>query len=170
MKKMLAAFFLIFSIRSQGQQMVKSDPAAVHSVDGIIKEMLRLISGKNGETRNWEALRNLFHPQATFTVLSHGDSAPARTETVSLDTFIQLMHDPYYEQGYLERETGKTIDQYNGIAHVFQGYYGKDSENREERGINSYQLVYYSNRWWILHILWTGDSNGVKVPKRYLSQ
>lgn len=57
---------------------------------------------------------------------------------------------------------------YNGIANVFQSFYGKDSENKEERGINSYQLVYFKNRWWIANLLWTGDANGVKIPKKYL--
>ena len=85
-----------------------------------------------------------------------------------MDDFIKLMHDEYYEQGYLEYETGKTIDEYNGIANVFQSFYGKDSENKEERGINSYQLVYFEKRWWIANLLWTGDTNGVKVPKKYL--
>jgi hypothetical protein len=88
-------------------------------------------------------LRDLFLPTATFTVLNNTDSVGGLVETAKLDDFIKLMHDDYYEAGYLEYETGKTTDEYNGIAHVFQGFYGKDSENKEERGINSYQLVYF---------------------------
>ena len=64
----------------------------------------------------------------------------------------------------------KVVDEYNGIAHVFQTFYAKDSENFEERGITSYQLVYFNNRWWIANIVWTGDSNGVKVPAKYLKK
>ena len=169
MKKILSVFFsLITTMTLAAQVKMSSDTNAVKSIDGNVKGVLRLVSGENGQTRIWEALRNLFLPTATFTVLNNNDSIPQPVETVSLDDFIKLMHDEYYEQGYLEYEIGKTIDEYNGIANVFQSFYGKDSENKEERGINSYQLVYFEKRWWIVSLLWTGDMNGVKIPKKYL--
>ena len=171
MKKILLVFFILISATAlTAQEKMSADTNAVKSIDGIVKEVLRLVSGEKGKTRNWEALRNLFLPTATFTVLNNSDSIPQPVETVSLDDFIKLMHDEYYEQGYLEYEIGKTIDEYNGIANVFQSFYGKDSENREERGINSYQLVYFKKRWWVANLLWTGDTNGVKIPDKYLDK
>lgn len=171
MKKILLVFFILISATTlTAQEKMSADTNAVKSIDGIVKEVLRLVSGEKGKTRNWEALRNLFLPTATFTVLNNSDSIPQPVETVSLDDFIKLMHDEYYEQGYLEYEIGKTIDEYNGIANVFQSFYGKDSENREERGINSYQLVYFKKRWWVANLLWTGDTNGVKIPDKYLDK
>lgn len=169
MKRALLLFFIFIStLNLQAQETMTSDTNAVNSIDGIVKEVLGLVSGEKGKERNWEALRNLFLPTATFTVLNNNDSIQQPVETVSLDDFIDLMHDAYYEQGYLEYETGNTINEYNGIANVFQSFYGKDSENKEERGINSYQLVYFKKRWWIANLLWTGDANGVKVPEKYL--
>jgi hypothetical protein len=169
MKRVVPLFFiLIATLHLKAQEAMTPDTNAVKSIDGIVKEVLKLISGEKGKTRNWDALRNLFLPTATFSVLNNNDSIPQPIETVSLDDFIDLMHDSYYEQGYLEYETGKTVNEYNGIANVFQSFYGKDSENKEERGINSYQLVYFKKRWWIATLLWTGDANGVKVPKKYL--
>jgi len=171
MKKILLVFFILISATTlTAQEKMSADTNAAKSIDGIVKEVLRLVSGEKGKTRNWEALRNLFLPTATFTVLNNSDSIPQPVETVSLDDFIKLMHDEYYEQGYLEYEIGKTVDEYNGIANVFQSFYGKDSENREERGINSYQLVYFKKRWWVANLLWTGDTNGVKIPDKYLDK
>ena len=72
------------------------------------------------------------------------------------------------KKGYLEHETGKTINEFNGIANVFQSFYGKDSENEEARGINSYQLVYFGKRWWIVNLLWTLETDKIKIPKKYL--
>jgi len=168
MKKVLSVFFILITTMTLAAQEMSSDTNAVKSIDGIVKEVLRLVSGKKGQARNWEALRNLFLRTATFTVLNNNDSIQQPVETVNLDDFIKLLHDEYYEQGYLEYEIGKTVDEYNGIANVFQSFYGKDSENKEERGINSYQLVYFEKRWWIVSLLWTGDTNGVKIPKKYL--
>ncbi len=45
------------------------------------------------------------------------------------------MHDEYYAQGFYQHETGKVIDEYNGIANVFQSWYAKDSEDQEDVGI-----------------------------------
>lgn len=169
MKIILTLLFLFNSvIIVKAQEIMLSDTNAVKSIDGIVKEVLRLQSGENGKTRNWKALRNLFLPTATFTILNNSDAIHQPVETVSLDDFIKLLHDDYYEKGYLEHETGKTINKFNGIANVFQSFYGKDSENEEARGINSYQLVYFGKRWWIVNLLWTLETDKIKIPKKYL--
>jgi len=165
-KNILVGIFILISSNLLAQEKMVADTIAVHSIDGIVKEVLRIISGEKGKARNWEAFRNLFLQTATLTVLQHGDSIPL--ESVSLEEFIHLMNDPYYDQGFLEYEISKVVNEYNGIANVFQSFQGKDAENHKEKGINSYQLVYLNDRWWIANILWTGDSNGVKVPKKYL--
>lgn len=171
MKKILLVFSIIIATMPlSAQEKMPSDTNAVKSIDGIVKEVLKLISGEKGATRNWEALRNLFLSTATFTVVNTNDSIPMPVETISLNDFINLLHDEYYEQGYLEYEIGKTIDEYNGIANVFQSFYAKDSEKTEERGINSYQLVYFNKRWWVANMLWTIETKGVKIPKKYLSK
>ena len=169
MKIILTLLILSSSITGlKAQKIVSPDTNAVKSINGIVKEVLRLQSGERGKTRNWKALRNLFLPTATFTILNTGDSLRQPTETVSLDDFIELMHDDYYEEGYLEYEKGKSIDQFNGIANVFQSFYGKDSKNEEARGINSYQLVYFEKRWWIANLLWTLETDKAKIPEKYL--
>lgn len=168
MKIMSIFFFLLVSAASSmAQDTMLPDTNAVKSIDGIVKEVLRLQSGEKGQVRNWVALRNLFLPTATFTILNNDPLRPP-TETVSLDDFIELLHDEYYEEGYIEYETGKTVDEFNRIANVFQSFYGKDSKNKEARGINSYQLVYFKNRWWIANLLWTLETEKVKIPKKYL--
>jgi len=169
MKIILALFFFFNSVTIlKAQEIMSPDTNAVKSIDGIVKEVLKLQSGESGKRRNWKALQNLFLPTATFTILNNSDSLQRPTETVSLDGFIELMHDDYYEKGYIEYETGKTIDEFNGIANVFQSFYGKDSENEEARGINTYQLVYFGKRWWIANLLWTLETDKVKIPKKYL--
>jgi hypothetical protein len=168
MKKLSLFLLILSSLQLPAQKNSEQDSSALQSIDGIVREVLKLVSGEKGKPRNWDALRNLFLPTARFTVLNHRDSALQPVETVGLEEFIELMHDDYYEQGYLEYEISKKIEQYNGIASVFQSYHGRDSEKLEETGINCYQLVYFRQRWWVASLLWTGDSNGVKVPKKYL--
>ena len=162
---------LLLSISSKNllaQEIMLADTNAVKSIGGVVKEFLRLQSGEKGKTKNWNALRHLFLPTATLTILNTGDTFRPPTETVSLDDFVKLLHDTQYEEGYVEYETGKSIDTFNGIADVFQSFYGKDSKGEEARGINCYQLVFFKGRWWILNLLWTLETDKVKIPKKYL--
>lgn len=154
---------------AQAHAQVPSGPRLepVQSIDGIVKEVLKIVSGEKGQARDWETFRSLFLPTAHLTVKSHDPSQKQSIQTVSLEEFIQMVTEGSHESSFQEYELGKTVDEYNGIAQVFQAYYSKDGE-QQERGINSYQLVYSENRWWIANIIWTGDSNGVKIPKKYL--
>jgi hypothetical protein len=169
MRKIIAGFLLVISTNLSGQNKPPADTTAVKSIDGILKKMLNIISGEKGKIRDWEAFRNLFLSTANFTVLNTIDSLQQPVETVGLEEFIKMMHDPYYDAGYLEYETGKTVEEYNGLAIVFQSFYGKDSENREEKGINSYQLVFFKNRWWIANLVWVLASRDVPIPGKYLT-
>ena len=96
------------------------------------------------------------------------DSIDLPYETVTLEEFVELLQDEYYKKGFTEYELGKVVNEFNGIANVFQSFYSKDSENQEGKGITSYQLVYFEERWWIADILWTTDSNGIPIPEKYL--
>lgn len=158
-------YFVVVQAHAQAPSAPRLEP--VQSIDGIVKEVLKIVSGEKGEARDWETFRNLFLPTAHFTVKSHDQSQEQSVRTVSLEEFIQMVSEGSNESSFQEYELGKTVDEYNGIAQVFQAYYSKDGE-QQERGINSYQLVYSENRWWIANIIWTGDSNGVRVPKKYL--
>ncbi len=162
-------FLALISLSSQNGN--AQHTSTTHSIDGLIAEVHRLVSRAPGESAQLEALRNLFLPTAQLTVLNHPvDSMAVLVETVSIDEFLELLQDPYYEAGYVEYETGKIIEEYNGLATVFSSFYSKDSEGQEGRGINSYQLVYVDDRWWIANLIWTTDSNGVEIPKKYLNQ
>ena len=70
--------------------------------------------------------------------------------------------------GFEEVESAKAIDEYNGIAHAFQTFEGRVLESDESgRGINSYELVFYENRWWITSLLWTLEDDSHPIPEKY---
>ncbi len=160
MKHILSA--ILFTTLSMSILAQDKPKASLQSIDGIINELLDQITIEKGQTMDTTAIRNLFHPNALLTV---SDSTMA--ETVALDDFLKLLRDPYYEAGYEEKEIHKIVDEFNGIAQVFQTFYGKDSEGAEEKGINSYQLAYYDDRWWIVSLLWTMESENAKIPQKY---
>ena len=169
MRSLLISLLLLQPMFSYAATNPEINSKPEESIHGIVNEVLNIISGEKGKVRDWDAYRNLFLPTVRFTVLYHSDDPELQYESVTLEEFIEMMQDAYYENGFTEYEIGKRVDEYNGIAQVFQAYEGKDSEGYEERGMTSYQLLKFNGRWWIANVIWTGDSNGVEIPAKYLN-
>lgn len=165
MKKLFTLSILLIAIHCVAQDKTRGeDPTK--TIHGIVNEGLKIITGDSTKVRDWEAFRDLFTADATFTVLSHDTTGSAKHRTFSLEAFVRIGRRGYERYGFIETEVKKTVDEYNGIAQVFQSYYAKGREH-EELGINSYQLINDGTRWWITSIVWTDNTNGVELPVRY---
>jgi len=160
---LIAALILMLSPIAKAQTV---DSLVVSTIDGVINEGLKIISGEKGENRDWEAFRQLFTANAQISVLAHDSLGNAQIRTYSLEKFVRIGKAFYEGDGFIEYEIGRKIEQYNGIATVFQSYYAKELD-LEEEGINTYQLVFDGKRWWISSLLWTSNRNGVEVPSSY---
>ena len=166
MKNLLFVFCLIVIIPVFGQEKTHSLPPYMYSIDGVVNEGLAIITGERGEKRDWEAFRMLFDPNAQISVVNHDSLGNAVRNVYSLEQFVRLGMRYYETDGFIEYEISSVIDEYNGIATVFQGYYAKELDI-EEKGINTYQLFFDGTRWWITGLMWTSDRNGVKLPEKY---
>jgi hypothetical protein len=168
MKKFVLLLFLSCSLTITSQEKTQTQAEAVKSIHGIVTHMLELLSVEKGNAIDTKSLKNLFLPNATFSVRAPDKSYAFEFETVNLADFIESLKDSYYENGFHEGEMGKIVNEFNGIANVFQSFIGIDSEKNKERGINSYQLVYLKNRWWIANMIWTFETDEVRIPEKYL--
>jgi len=163
--------FLSFQLNAQNSSTV--DSLSVTTIDGIVNIGFKTLSELNGDIRNFEKLGEIYLPTAKFTVVYHeSDSIPLKYESLSAEQFFEYMKEAseYYEKGFIQYELGKVVNEYNGIANVFQSFYAKDSENQEVKGMTSYQLIYFDDRWWISDVLWTSNSNGIPIPGKYIKQ
>lgn len=163
MKKLLfiPLAFILINAYSQSYQLV--DTNAVKTIDGIINEGLKIITGEKGKNRNWEAYRMLFTPNAQITYLHHDTIGKNIPFTSSLEEFVRTGRAYYENDGFIEYELKKKVIEYNGVANAFQSYFAKEKEH-EELGVNSYHLIWDGKRWWITDILWTNNINGVELP------
>lgn len=148
------------------------DTVAVKTIEGTVNKMLEIISGDIDEPRDWDNYRNLFLPTAKKYILYPNAKNPNnRTRAMNLEEFIRIVGPSYKKNGFEEIEIGLTINEFNGIANVFQCYYAKNLKGTyERRGINSYQLVFISNRWWIVSTTWANETSENKIPNKYLKE
>ncbi len=147
------------------------DTIAVKSIEGITNKMIALISGEKDEPRNWDEYRNLFLPTAQKISINRKAPPKKQVRTMNLEEFVRNVGPLYKRDGFDEVSIGLTINEYNGIANVFQSYYCKNLIGTyEKRGINSYQLVYADDRWWIASTTFINETDDNKIPNNYLNK
>ncbi len=63
-----------------------------------------------------------------------------------------------------------TTESFGDIAQVFSTYESRHTKDGKpfQRGINSIQLVKDGNRYWIVTILWDGETPATPIPAKYL--
>tara|TARA_B110000046_G_C12940591_1_gene375580 strand:- start:118 stop:618 length:501 start_codon:yes stop_codon:yes gene_type:complete len=163
MKYSIYSILILLSFNNTYAQGLDSN--IVKTIDGTINETYKIITGEKGKNRNWEAFRLLFTDDAQLSVLRHDTSGKNITNTYTLEKFVRLGIKYYENDGFVEYPIKTIINEYNGIANVFQSYYAKEL-NYEEKGVNSFQLINDGKRWWIKSLLWTSDNNGIKIPEQ----
>lgn len=146
----------------------QTDDMDVLSIEGITIAALESISGDKGEKRNWQRFRKLFWPTAQLNAIFHkGDSTWLKVNTI--EEFILLAGTWYEDNGFKEYKFKNKIDTFGDLAHVFQSYGASLADGKEiERGINSFQLAFVDNRWWIVNLIWDSETGKHKLPKGFL--
>lgn len=151
--------------------MAQVDTMALKTPEGVAAKMLEFISCEKGEEKDWDEYRNLFLPSAqklSYRPMS-GQPLSRQTKTMNIEEFVRYAGPNYPAKGFEEIVIGLEVNKFNGIANVFQSFYCKTPDGSyEARGVNSYQLVFLNNRWWIAHTMFTNETEDVKLPNKYL--
>ena len=159
----------------------EANPADVASIEAIVDAAYDVISGPAGKKRDWERERSLFFPGARLIptaravtsdkgrVTSEGDLAP---QILDIEGFIARVEPFFKETGFYEKEIARRTERFGNIAHVWSTYESRHSPDDPEpfmRGINSIQLFFDGNRWWIVNIFWQHENPRDPIPASYLT-
>ena len=144
----------------------------VESIDAIIAAAYDVISGPAGQKRDWNRERSLFYPGARLIPTAKpGANDGLAPQILDVDGFIARVEPYFAEHGFFETEIARRTEQFGHIAHVWSTYesrHSADDPNPFMRGINSFQLFYDGNRWWIVNIFWQQESAEDPIPEKYL--
>ena len=75
------------------------------------------------------------------------------------------------ENGFYEIEISREVDTFGNVIQVFstyESYYSKKDTAPFMRGINSIQLLNDGERFWVVNIYWTNESEKNPIPEQYL--
>ena len=129
-------------------------------IGAAIDEMYAMISGPAGP-RDWSRQEKCFLPEARQVRTWVDEQGRAAKKSMSLDDYSRDTTAFFAANAFYEVETGRRIDVFGNIAHVWSNYEARRSpgdSDIERRGINSIQLFKDPDQGWrIIHMIWDNE-------------
>jgi hypothetical protein len=97
-------------------------------------------------------------------------SGHPKSEIMSHQEFVDRSDAEVVRTGFYEKEVHRTTERFGNIAHVFSTYESRIKENGPviARGVNSIELFWDGERWWIASAIWDEERPGKPMPAEYL--
>lgn len=132
-----------------------STQAHLETPQGLIEEIYELVTFPAGATPDWNAVRNLFIPEALVVLRTSRYGSTVFTVDGFVQDFVTFIEQSDVEQtGFTERILDMQTFEWGDIAHVLV-LFDSDipDDGREPRaGVDSFQLIKRDGRWWIASI------------------
>lgn len=140
----------------------------VSTISGIMKATYEAVSGEAGEVRQWERDRSLHSPNAVYSFPVKKDGKYEHV-TMTLNEFHGETDEMVATTAFYENEINREVRIFGHIAHVWSTYETRLSKNGpvERRGINSVQLYYEQERWWIVSWTFDRETEANRIPKTF---
>ena len=143
----------------------------VKTLDSTLENLYGVISGEKGEARDWDLFRYLFKPDAKLIPSGKSPDGKIGIRYMTPDDYIKSSGKWLFENGFFEKEISRKTDTFGNITQVFSTYESFYSESDQApfmRGINSIQLLNDGERWWVINIYWTQETEETPLPEIYL--
>lgn len=145
-----------------------AEPADVATIEAIMAATYAAISGPAGP-RDWERFRTLFGAGARLIPTSCTAQGHCGATVLSVEDYIARVGLYFNANPFYEVESHRIVERYGSIAHVFSTYESRRDPTAEPfvRGINTFQLRWDGQRWWVMSILWADETSAGPIPERY---
>ncbi|WMI67587.1 hypothetical protein [Mangrovimonas sp. YM274] len=142
------------------------------TLDSTITSLYGAISGEKGVERDWKLFKYLFKNEAKL-IPAYKDGVKGIYDTnyLSVEDYINTTNDWIIANGYIKKEIHRVTQSYGNITHAFITFEAFRSEQDETpflRGIDSIELLFDGQRWWVVNLYWTLETEGTPIPEDYL--
>ena len=144
----------------------------VSSINGIIKATYETVSGEAGAKRQWERDLSLHTPNAIYCFPLENSEGKLQQTIMSIKDFHKETDTMVLKTAFYENEINREVRVFGNIAHVWSTYETRLEKNGSvvRRGINSVQLYYDQERWWILSWSFDKERENRKIPQTFEPQ
>jgi hypothetical protein len=136
------------------------------TIDALMKASYEVVSGEKNAKRQWERDNYLHHPKAVY---YYFDKKKQEQVTMTLPEFHKETDDMVLNTAFYESEINREVRIFGNIAHVWSTYQTKLEKDGKvaRRGINSIQLIFEHNRWYIISWTFSGETDKNIIPKTF---
>lgn len=124
-----------------------------------------IVSAPEG-SRDWEAERALYHPDARLVRTGLNEDGTSFAKVMSLDEFIENADEMLAGAEFSETEIGHEARIFGNVAQV-TSFYEKslktDTEESRGRGVNFFNFIYDGSHWLIMSIIWDNEREGLSL-------
>ncbi len=161
------ALLLLVPASLVAQQTPRSED--VESLDGIIAAWYDIVSVPAGETPDWARDSTLYLPEVRFVILADGEHDEVDSASI-IDHAQFAAAVGESSDGFFESEIHRVTQRFDNLVHVFSTYeFGQSKDGAVlGRGINSIQLFFDGQRWWIVGAAWRNESDERPIPPEFL--
>lgn len=165
----LLALILFLGLKSMAQDVhdVYQGKNDLKTISGLVSAAYESISGEKGTSRQLASVKSLYTSKGIISKNSTVNGISSR-EVLSLDEF----HDRFSEireYSFYEEEIKREVRIFGTIASVWSSYQIRNEKNGEivHRGINSMQLHFVDDRWWIISWIWDRENQSNRIPASF---
>ncbi len=116
--------------------------------------------------RNWESIRELYHPRATMVRTGMDEDGRPFVLAMTFDEYIDNVAELLENTEFSETEVHQEVTEFGNIARLVSVYeYQSRSPDaqRHGRGVNFFNLVNEGGGWKIMNIVWDNEREGLTL-------
>ena len=143
---------------------------AARTPEDLIRALYDMVSFDAGPEPDWEMFRDVFLEDAIL-VFSPSRTRPMRV--MGVDGFIQDWREFFRDaeladKGFYETIAALEVVEFGGLAHafvIFEPRIGQNPPPRQVRGLDSVELSFDGERWWVAAITTDFEGPGKSIPE-----
>lgn len=145
-------------------------PEDVSSIDGTMKAFYEVISGPAGQPRQWARDRTLYIPGVWFVAMKEDSKHNPQSLVMSHQQMVDRFDSELVDKGFFESEIHRRTERFGNIAHILSTYESRNTKSGPviDRGVNSIDLFWDGQRWWIAGAIWDEERGDNPIPKELL--
>jgi hypothetical protein len=137
------------------------------TIDALMTALYSSVSGPPGG-QDFELSRRVCHPDVRLVRTRLDESGTPVAHSFSADAYEANARALLADRPFYEIETERRTVRFGNVAQVFSAYEARDAAEGGaliKRGMNCAHLFNDGRRWWLMHLIWDDEREGLTVPR-----
>ena len=142
-----------------------TETTADDEFQAMTRRLYEVVSAPPGK-RDWESIRELYHPRATMVRTGLDDNGQPFVLAMTFDEYVSNVTELLESTEFSETEVHQEVTVFGNVARLYSVYeYQSRSADsaRHGRGVNFFNLVNEGHGWQIMNIVWDNEREGTSL-------